>query len=273
MEIAINPNSITNVYLGSGAVTSSNTCVRIRNKDGVILWSRKDTISCTFKLRDSKDESTVLEPDTLKLDSNAVEYSYSDGLITLTVPKYSEFKLEITKDGYNPLNQSFTYQSLNGVTQTLTKIQAVTESEGKTTWTHTVVKDLDSHLLIYDSEGNKLGKVFYSKKSYSDSNTTVTLDVDDRGQSSSDNGETVTVNPFCADYTYVFVLHDYTNKGTPTSKSISESEATVTMTYDNVQHVIKAPYDTTGIYWGVYKIEKGVFTEINTLSQTNDWNI
>lgn len=273
MEITINPTEVQNIYFGTETPTTSTTCVRIRNSSGTILWSRKDTIRCTFKLRDSKDESVVLEPDTLTLNSEKVTYAYSGGFITLTVPKYSEFKLEITKEGYNPLSQTYTYQSLNGVVQTLTKIQTATESEGKTTWTHTVVKDLDSHVLIYNADGTKLGKVYYNAKKYTDDNTTVTLDVDDRGQSSTDNGETVTINPLCSDYTYVFVLHDYTNRSTSTSKSISESEATVTMTYDNVQHVMKAPYDTAGIYWGVYKIEKGVFTEINTLSQTNDWNI
>ena len=60
MEITISPTEIQNIYFGTETPTTSTTCVRIRNSSGTILWSRKDTARCTFKLRDSKDESVVL---------------------------------------------------------------------------------------------------------------------------------------------------------------------------------------------------------------------
>lgn len=106
----------------------------------------------------------------------------------------------------------------------------VDEEESKVRWAHNVVKDLDTHLLVHDSNGKKLTEVYYNRKEWHDSNISVTLDRDDTGNY---DGETLTITPLYQDYTYTLVLYDYSNGANTSSMKMSQSEAAFTITYNN----------------------------------------
>lgn len=179
------------------------------------------SVSVTFKLVDSKT-GIAIDPDTIAVDGNEQEFAASSGNVTMQIPYGKDFNLTIQKQQYAVFNSTCSSVSLNNSSQALTPEQVVeNETECKISWNHSTVKDLDSHLLIYNSAGTKLSEVYYNRKNYNDDNVTVALDRDDTGH---DTGETITVTPKKSDgidYKFVLVLHDYSNRSNHSSYKMS----------------------------------------------------
>lgn len=184
----------------------------------------------TFKVVDSKNSSPV-NPDTVLIDGESAVFVSVGGFVTVDVPSDRVFRLTLDKDGYVRFDDDFARNQLNGVSLSMTPVQTVVdEEESKVRWTHSVVKDLDTHLLVHNRSGRKLAEVYYNNKTWHDSNVSVCLDRDDTGNF---DGETLTITPLYDGYDYTLVLYDYSNGTNAGSMKMSQSDAAFTVTYNN----------------------------------------
>lgn len=223
------------------------------------------TKTVSFTTYDSNSTTLHVKPTSVLVDAEEVNYSYSEstGVVELDVKSSGEFTLVVTADGYNDFSSTYTGDSLNGAAVNLVKIQADKSSSGTVTWNHSVVKDLDSHMYIYDQSGALLHEVCYKSTSYQDDNTKVVTTKDDTGGGS---GETTTVEPYYQPYSYKFYLHRYSGSG-----EMTKSDAQCVVTFDNVTHSVKVPNPGTEYrWWHVYDIVDGKLVIVNTLSDTKD---
>lgn len=193
------------------------------------------------------------------------------GFVTVDVPSDRVFRFTLNKDGYVLFDDDFTRNQLIGVSLSITPVQTVVdEIESKVRWMHSVVKDLDMHLLVHSKSGKKLAEVYYNNKTWHDSNVSVRLDRDDTGNF---DGETLTITPLYDGYDYTLVLYDYSNGTNTSSMKMSQSDTAVTVTYNNQSQTINIPPDTPGVFWNVYQIINGEMNVVNTVTQTNDYGI
>lgn len=109
-------------------------------------------------------------------------------------------------------------------------------------------RDLDSHLVKYDSSGNQIYHIYYSHKT--DSTSGDNLDVDD---TSSYGPETVTVQNIDNSSRYIYAVYHYSGSGTITSTS----DATVNVQTENTSRTYNAPTAGTGRWWKVFEIVNG----------------
>lgn len=240
--------------------------------DGSTQYIVPKTKNITFKLVDSKTNNPI-DPDSITIDGEETQFSSSSGNVTLDVPTTGRFIIVIMKENYVSFVEELSLDEIESSSQSLTPEQHIDdEEESKVTWKHSAVKDLDTHLLVFDSSGKKLTEIYYNRKEYSDSNVTISLDRDDTGDGQYD-GETVTISPLYHDYKFILVLYDFTNGGNVKSSAMSNSEAKFTITYNNIPQTTYIPKNVPGVFWNVYRVENGEIDMINTVTTTNDYGI
>lgn len=126
--------------------------------------------------------------------------------------------------------------------------------------------DLDSHL-IGRTPANESFNVYYDAKVYNyNGKEMANLDVDD---TTSYGPETVTILEDIYG-TYIYAVHDFTNRYSTNSTSLSYSGAVIKVYKGSIQigeyHV---PTDQVGTYWSVFEIDaSGRITPINSVSNT-----
>lgn len=230
----------------------------------------------SFKVIDAVVTPTLyLQPDVIYINGVSVNFTYSSNTVFLTDPISGTITLVIEKSGYDSDTSVRTYKTLNGNTISLTPIQQEGDGVCKVEWTQGDNKiDFDSHLLIYN--GNTLlDEVYYSDKTYTDSNTDISLDHDDTGSGSQDFGgnETITIQPLYTGYKYIFVMLDYTNRSSSAATQLSSRNTVCKITIGPDTYTFNAPTGQSGQFWEVFSIENGVVTTINSITGTNTYGI
>ncbi|MBB3226454.1 hypothetical protein FHW69_001044 [Luteibacter sp. Sphag1AF] len=119
-------------------------------------------------------------------------------------------------------------------------------------------RDLDSHIVY---PGNN---IYYASKRGTDAN----LDVDD---TDSFGPETITLERKHEGETYVYAVHDYTHRGSPSSTDLSASEAKVFVYVgQSLVRTYYVPTGKVGNLWTVFRITgEGEFQDINTVRGVN----
>ena len=254
--------------------------VKIYDSNGKLLWKRKGEIKITFDVIDSKDESDVKRYFTLKLNGAVTtNYVISDsGRITMTVPKYCSFTIQITGvDGYvDGATNTYTWRTLDGAHIGLTKIQVKEDvAEFKLNWDISTVPDLDTHMVVKRGI-SEIGHVKYNSKTFSDGNTSVALDVDNVSRSDKKPPEILTVTKISPDYTYYYYIDNFSQNG-----MMCRSGLTLNVTLDNRE--VDPPFaidtsESSARYWNVCKIQggkiidaKSVLAETRTDSPNTSW--
>ncbi|WP_147534546.1 carboxypeptidase regulatory-like domain-containing protein [Bacillus marasmi] len=129
-------------------------------------------------------------------------------------------------------------------------------------------EDLDSHFTGPTADGGRF-HVYFSKKSYSDEENEVNLDIDD---TTSYGPETVTVINRINEGTYTYAIHDYTNRYDE-NLALSNSEATVRIYKGNsLVATYNVPLDQEGNVWRVFEIRNGDIVPINRIDTIDDWH-
>jgi len=254
--------------------------VRIYDENGNVIWDARGEKEITFDVIDSKDESDVKKSFTLKLNgATTTNYTISDsGKITMTVPKYTNFTIQITGvEGYvDGATNTYTWSSLNGAHIGLTKIQVQEDTaEFKLNWDISIVPDLDTHMVV-KSGSTELGHVMYNKKTFSDDNTSVALDVDNVSRSDKKPPEILTVTKINPDYTYYYYIDNFSKNGL-----LYKSGLTLNVILDNRE--VDPPFaidtsESSARYWNVCKIQDGkiidaksALAETRTDSPNTSW--
>lgn len=118
--------------------------------------------------------------------------------------------------------------------------------------------DLDAHL-AYGSN-----HIYWSDKEGSNAN----LDVDDVN---SYGPETITINQKNNGQEYVFAVHDYSDKRTPNTMNLSNSQAKVFVYIgSSLVRTYYVPRDMQGNLWTVFKLNaNGEMEDINTMNRSN----
>ena len=128
-------------------------------------------------------------------------------------------------------------------------------------------EDLDSHLVGPAPDGGRF-HVYYSNKEYYQNNTMYDdLDVDD---TTSYGPETTSVY-VGLDGTYTFYIHNFTDRGSSTSSTMSTSGAKVEVYLAGSDTVLtyNVP-NQPGTLWKVFSVNNGIITPINTMSFEED---
>lgn len=131
------------------------------------------------------------------------------------------------------------------------------------TWGSTP-SDLDSHLIGLTPE-NEPFNVYYRNMHYSfDGVEMANLDVDD---TSSYGPETITILEDVYG-TYIYAVHNYSNRNSTSSTALSFSDAVVKVYMGSAQVAeYRVPTDQVGTYWTVFEIDhSGQIVPINTVS-------
>ncbi len=171
-------------------------------------------------------------------------YSFSD-LIR------GSYDVTATKEGYSESSFSFNVQpdQTNNGDGSLRAILGERQMSIRLSW-DVDPRDLDSHLVKYDSAGNQLYHLYYSHKN--DSTTGDNLDRDD---TTSYGPETTTIESIDSSAKYVFAVYHYGGSGSITSTS----NAKVEINYGG--HVSiptqSAPTSGEGRWWKAFEIVNG----------------
>ncbi len=125
-------------------------------------------------------------------------------------------------------------------------------------------RDLDSHL-IGRKPDDSLFNVYYSDMRYSwDGVEMVNLDVDD---TTSYGPETITILEDVDDW--VYVVHDYTNRGSVETDKMSYSGAHVSVFKGGREiQTFNIPVGRSGTYWTVFEYVDGQIRPINSVNNT-----
>ena len=175
----------------------------------------------------------------------------SSGQATLSDIYAGEYVVSLEKDGYTDRSVTVSLDSSSGSTATkelsLSQPLADGVAEIVLEWGENP-DDLDSHLVKYDSSGNRVYQIAYWNKS--PSGTSDNLDVDDV---SSYGPETITIEQVDSDARYVYAVHHYGGSGSLTETSNAE----VTLTHGDSTRTFNVPGTGEGIYWKVFEIDDG----------------
>lgn len=175
-------------------------------------------------------------------------------VVVSTMPDDASTLMIIKKAGYSPLVvkcpcQDMTYALSPNMTN-LDGLRVVLNWGAKP-------KDLDSHMAYPENHifwNNRKGEAAY-------------LDVDD---TTSFGPETITIDSKKSGQSYVYAVHDYSDRNLPSSPSLSQSGAKV-MVYVG-QSLVRSyyvPQNVTGNLWTVFRVTgEGEFQDINTLKGT-----
>lgn len=142
-------------------------------------------------------------------------------------------------------------------------------------WNHSIVSDLDTHVIIVDKTSQqKLGEVNYANKTVTIDNTTVKLDIDDRG---SNNGETITFDSQDSNHIYYFIVFNYSGRSVVNDNRLSSSDAVYRITLPNGQPVItiQCPTSGDGRFWEVFSMvgNSNQVTQLNNITDNNTYQI
>ena len=123
--------------------------------------------------------------------------------------------------------------------------------------------DLDSHLNGPTATGDRFHVYFENMNNYYNGLHYVKLDVDD---TDSYGPETTSVYIGC-EGTYVFSVHDYSNRGSYYSTGLALSGAQVKLYIaGRSDPIVYNVPNTEGTLWTVFSVENGVVTPINSMS-------
>ena len=195
-------------------------------------------------------ETTTIGTFTTTTDSSGW-YEFELGVVT--------GKLTFTATGYRPISYESITVALGETKIYNASLSAITQDYDYKIVLHwgATPNDLDSHL-----KGPGGIHVYYSWKTGFES----VLDVD---KTSGYGPETMEFNTNRAG-TYKYYVHDYTNRSDTSSTALGSSGARVEIYkqgQSGVEHIYYVP-SGTGIYWEVFEVTNGVFTEINRLTST-----
>jgi 5-hydroxyisourate hydrolase-like protein (transthyretin family) len=185
-----------------------------------------------------------------------------DFLKTVTTGSTGEYQLElesgsytakITKDGY--ITQVVTITAVGDSSRDYSFVvsEALGESQARIVldWGDQP-RDLDSHLVKLDSNGNLLYHIAYDSKTAENGDNLDIDDVDGEGP------ETVTIQELDSNSTYIYYVHHYSG-----SKEIRTSNAQVSLNIGDKQYNFYPPNES-GIYWKVFTIENGAIKGCTT---------
>ncbi|MGC6371067.1 tetratricopeptide repeat protein [Pseudomonas sp. K2I15] len=188
---------------------------------------------------------------------NVVGRTNAQGQVTLTSEAADDASnlLIIKKPGYSNLVvkcpcKGMTY-AVSPVMENLDGLRVVL------TWGRTP-SDLDSHMIF---PGNN---IYFQSKTGTDAE----LDVDD---TDSYGPETITLQKKHYGESYVYAVHDFTNRGNPGSRELSDSEAKVFVYMgQSLVRTYYVPQNRSGNLWTVFRMTgNGDFQDINTFAGVN----
>lgn len=130
--------------------------------------------------------------------------------------------------------------------------------------------DLDSHFTGPKESSTDRFHIFFVNKDYSEGERSASLDVDDVD---SYGPETVTTTNFKADGTYVYAVHNFSDRyATDGNTNLSNSNATVRVYSGNgLVAEFNVPLDKEGNVWRVFEIRAGVIVPINRIEYSSSW--
>lgn len=162
------------------------------------------------------------------------------------------YRFVFEKEGYSPTTTFFNVQpqTSNSGFASLRPILSEGQMSVRLSWDEDP-RDLDSHLVKYDSNGEREYHIYYSHKN--DSGTGDNLDRDD---TTSFGPETTTIQSVDPASRYVFAVYDYAGSGSITGTSNAE----VTVDYGGLQQplTLRAPTSGEGRWWKVFEINNGI---------------
>ena len=173
-----------------------------------------------------------------------------------------EYKIVVSKDGYNDAEKICNIQA-NATSQCeISMIPIAHLASGDVsavlTWAENP-DDLDSHLVKYDADGNKLYHIYFGHQTDVDAN----LDVDDV---SSYGPETITINNVDENSRYVYAIYHFSGTGSITTTSAAQ----VTLQTNGVNTTYYAPTSGEGQWWKVFEINNGRIIPCHTDCMFND---
>ncbi len=131
------------------------------------------------------------------------------------------------------------------------------------TWGENPV-DIDSHLR---NDEDSDFHIFYNNKEESGCNL-------DRDDTDSYGPETVTITSSADDAVYSYYVHDYTNKDSIDSDSLSDDSSAMVMVYNKngLLAEYEIPFDKEGTVWHVFDYDKstGSITKVNSFDYQDD---
>lgn len=130
--------------------------------------------------------------------------------------------------------------------------------------------DLDSHFTGPTESSSERFHIFFVNKDYSEGERSASLDVDDID---SYGPETVTTTNFKADGTYVYAVHNFSDRNaTNGNTNLSNSNATVRVYSGNgLVAEFNVPLDKEGNVWRVFEIRGGAIVPINRVEYVSSW--
>lgn len=192
----------------------------------------------------------------------------SGGSFTTTTVPVGNYTAQVSGSGWTT-SYATVYCLGNGTTNnppiTITPLLNEGEFRIILTWGATP-SDLDSHLTGPNGSGGRF-HVYYSDDYYLDK---ANLDTDD---TSSYGPETITIAQQDSGV-YRYYVHDYSNRGNPSSTVMSNSGAIVRV-YNGGEQVATFPVPTgrSGTLWSVFEINGNVITPVNTFSYVADHSV
>ncbi len=174
------------------------------------------------------------------------------------------YTIEVEKEGYIKSYSNIVVYSYAPIYKTVIcpKLQE-NEMRVVLTWGSSP-RDLDSHLLLEDNDGN-VSHIYYSNKVYYDeyNNKKYTLDIDDTTQYGPETVTFYTDNPHIDEYKYYIYNYSGGYKG----DELSYSGARVTVYYGSQDpQVFYVPFAQTGRTWNVFSVIDGNIVVENTIS-------
>lgn len=223
--------------------------------------------SLSFNVVNSRTGNAVTIND-LKKNGVTIPFTQSGKVVTITVPVSGMFTITVTAENYIDFSGNYSFSTLNNSSINMTEEQGTKDMEINVTWIHSTTqtnRDIDTFTYAY-SGSTEVTKVYHGQKTFSDENTSITLDKDDQGSS---DGENVTIQPIYDGYRYHVYLKDYTTGTTPQSANFANWACTVRVTYGG-QVVLNttAPSTARGRYWDIMTVNNGVVSTVNSFTDT-----
>ncbi len=193
-------------------------------------------------------------------------YTDSNGKYSIENVPVGYYTVEAQRDGYVKGYRNIIVMSeelKDDFDFTITPILSNEEYRIVLTWGESP-RDLDSHLLGRTPSDNTFNVYYSSKKYQYEGVEMANLDVDD---TTSYGPETITILENIHG-TYIYAVHNFSNRGSSTSDALSYSGAVVRVFRGSTQiaeyHV---PTDQVGTYWTVFAINSaGNIVPVNTIS-------
>jgi len=221
--------------------------------------------SLSFNVVDSRTGNAVTIND-LKKNGVTIPFTQSGKVVTITVPVSGMFTITVTAENYIDFSGNYSYSTLNNSSINMTEEQGSKDMEINVTWIHSTTetnRDIDTFTYVY-SGSTQVAKVYHGGTTFSNENTSITLDKDDTG---SKDGENVTIQPIYDGYRYHVYIKDY--NGESGSANFANWACTVRVTYGGqVVLNMTAPGTARGKYWDIMTVNNGVVTTVNTFTDT-----